>query len=149
MRTGPQLKKDAGLVLCDRVLAALWKLLKKRGRTKQLLYGAAVFTDHTGYLVIHRPTLSSGHPCVLVFTDGAASNVHLIAGSLHDFGHPGGAPVQRVFDSPRHHIVVKAKDQTSSGRTRRDSKAAEMMLMGLTYGNFDPDLIERIGGLNK
>jgi len=146
VRTGPELKKDPGLVLCDRVLAALWKLLKKRGRTKKLCYGAAVFPDYAGYLIVH---MTSTAPCVLVFTDGMASNVHLIAGSHNDFAHPTGAPDQRLFDSPRHHIVVKHRDPTARGRTRRDTKAAEVIFMGLTYGNFDPDLIERIGGLSK
>jgi len=145
---GPKLQKNPNLVLADKVIEALWQLLKKRGRTKELLYRAAAFEAHEqknaqGYLIQHH----QGRPpwAVLVVAITGDSGVYLLAADRAKFEGGSSRPQGQLWE--QRIGVIATPHMTARVRNRQFAQAAQLVFTALQFGKFDPDIVQRIGSL--
>jgi len=149
----PKLDKSASLKLADRVIKALWELLKKKSRKSQLRYHVVAWADEgqlhssgvEGYIVGHDSPTRRPYLVEIVGNENKPNCIFLVAGESSDFLEGSGQP-RRTPGRDRVSIVPKAQTRREYQTCVR--RAAELVLVALKFGRFDPDIVQRIGALD-
>lgn len=148
---GPQLDLVDNCRAVERVIDAFWALIKKKGRRMRLRYKATAWEDSIqsqglhavqGFIISFKERASRR---VVQVVAGEQENrtIMLVCGDDSDFTE-SGLP-RRSPGSDR--VKLVSRNTTPRERAKRDRTAAQLMFTALQFGNFDPDIVQRIGSL--
>lgn len=151
-----RLEKYEPLALADRALTAFGAQLRKTSRTKHFTYRQMTFVSPDkdslsicGYLIApYAPTMiRSGHD---PFAVGLAvqpdhrQRLMLFVCRLSEIERGTNRPPLRAWER---RVEIAPKKDSARERARRDTNVAKFALVGLQYGDFTPDIIQKIGSL--